>query len=241
MAQLEYASAIGCMMYAMHCTRPDIAFAVSRLSQFTSNPGPDHWKAIGRVLGYLKRTSNLELTYKTHPGILEGYSDASLINNSDDSKSTSGWIYTLAGGAICWASKKQTCIAHSTMEAEFIALAAVGKEAEWIRDLLTDLHFWPRPTPSIPMYGDSEATLSKVYNSIYNGKSRHMGLRHNYVRQQIENGTLSIVYVKSCGNLADPLTKPLTRDLIGSTTRDMGLKPRRISFPHRKTRAEFSA
>ncbi|KAJ9543868.1 hypothetical protein OSB04_023575 [Centaurea solstitialis] len=79
------------------------------------------------------------------------------------------------------------------------------------------------------MYCDSEATLSKVYNSMYNGKSRHMGLRHNYVRQLIENGTISIVYVKSCGNLADLLTKPLTRDLIGSTTRDMGLKPWRIS------------
>ncbi|KAJ9536248.1 hypothetical protein OSB04_un000581 [Centaurea solstitialis] len=228
-AQLEYASAIGCMMYAMYCTRPDIAFDVSKLSQFTCNPGSDHWKAIGRVLGYLKRTSDLELTYNTHPGILEGYSNASWIDNSSDSKSTSGWIFTLAGGAISWASKKQTCIAHSTMEAEFIALAVAGKEAEWIRDLLTDLHFWPRPTPSIPMYCDSKATLSRVYNSIYNGNLRHLGLRHNYVRQLIENGTISIVYVKSCGNLADPLTKPLTRDLIGSTTRDMGLKPRRIS------------
>ncbi|KAJ9538566.1 hypothetical protein OSB04_031299 [Centaurea solstitialis] len=228
-AQLEYASAIGCMMYAMQCTRPDIAFAVSILSEFTINPGPDHWKTIGKILGYLKRTNDLELTYKTHPGILEGYTDASWIDNSNDSKSTCGWIYTLAGGVISWVSKKQTCIAHSTMEAEFIALAAAGKEAEWIRDLLTDLHFWPHPTPSFPMYCDSEATLSKVYNSIYNGKSRHIGLRQNFVRQLIEHGTLSIVYVKSCGKLAGPLTKPLTRELIGSTTRDMGLKPQRIS------------
>ena len=62
------------------------------------------------------------------------------------------------------------------MEAEFIALAAAGKEAEWIRDLLTDLHFLPHPTPSIPMYCDSEATLLKVHNVVYNGKSRHIGL-----------------------------------------------------------------
>ncbi|KAJ9557199.1 hypothetical protein OSB04_011813 [Centaurea solstitialis] len=158
-AQLEYASAIGCMMYAMHCTRTNIAFAVGKLSQFTCNPGSDHWKAIGRVLGYLKRTSDLELTYNTHSGILEGYSDSSWIDNSSDSKSTSGWIFTLAGGAISWASKKQTCIAHSTMEAEFIALAVAGKEAEWIRDILTDLHFWPHPTPSIPMcYTDNMDT-----------------------------------------------------------------------------------
>lgn len=224
-AQLEYASAIGSMMYATHCTRPDIAFAVSKLSQYTVNPGTEHWKAVGRVLGYLKRTSAFELTYSSSNGILEGYSDASWIDHTSDSKSTSGWIYTLAGGAISWASKKQTCIAHSTMEAELIALAAASKEAEWIRDLLLDIRLWDIPMPSIPMYCDSEATLSKVYNSVYNGKSRHVGLRHNFVRQLIENGTIKVVYVKTSRNLADPFTKPLTRDLITSTTRVMGLKP----------------
>ncbi|KAJ9554969.1 hypothetical protein OSB04_009583 [Centaurea solstitialis] len=224
-AQLEYASAIGSMMYAMHCTRPDIAFAVSKLSQHTINPGVEHWKAVSRVLGYLKRTSKLEMTYMSSSGILEGYSDASWIDQTSDSKSTSGWIFTLAGGAISWASKRQTCIAHSTMEAEFIALAAAGKEAEWIRDLLSDIRLWDVPMPSIPMYCDSEATLSKVYNAVYNGKSRHIGLRHNYVRQLFENGTIKVVFVKSSKNLADPLTKPLTRDLVGTTTRDMGLKP----------------
>nr|GEW36853.1 retrotransposon ribonuclease H [Tanacetum cinerariifolium] len=157
--------------------------------------------------------------------VLEGYSDASWVNHTSDSKSTSGWIYTLAGGAVSWASKKQTCISHSTMETEFIALAAAGKEVRWMRDLLPDIQLWPGLMPSIPMYCDSQATLSKAYNSVYNGKLRHIRLRHNYVRQVIENGTISVVYVKSCRNLADPLTKPLTRDLVSVTTRDMGLKP----------------
>ncbi|GKB08822.1 retrovirus-related pol polyprotein from transposon TNT 1-94 [Tanacetum coccineum] len=139
-AQLEYASVIGCLMYATHCTRPDIAFAVSKLSQYTSNPSLEHWRAVSKVLGYLKRTSALNLTYTSYPGVLEGYSDASWVNHTGDSKSMSGWIYTLAGGAVSWASKKQTCISHSTMEAEFIALAAAGKEAEWMRDLLLDIH-----------------------------------------------------------------------------------------------------
>nr|KAJ0194254.1 hypothetical protein LSAT_V11C800406360 [Lactuca sativa] len=224
-AQLEYASAVGSMMYATHCTRPDIAFAVSKLSQYTVNPGTEHWKAVGRVLGYLKRTSTFELTYSSSNGILEGYSDASWIDHTSDSKSTSGWIYTLVGGAISWASKKQTCIAHSTMEAELIALAAAGKEAEWIQDLLMDIRLWDIPMPSIPIYCDSEATLSKVYNAVYNGKSRHVGLRHNFVRQLIESGTIKVVYVKTSRNLADPFTKPLTRDLVTSTTRVMGLKP----------------
>ncbi|GJT21803.1 hypothetical protein Tco_0891740 [Tanacetum coccineum] len=133
-----------------------------------------------------------------------------------------GWIYTLAGGVVSWASKKQTCISHSTMEAKFIALVAASKEAEWMRDLLLDIQLWPSPMLSIIMYCDSQATLSKAYNSVYNGKSRHIHLRQNYVRQVIKNGTISVVYVKSCRNLAYPLTKPLTRDLVCVTTRDIG-------------------
>ncbi|KAJ9552672.1 hypothetical protein OSB04_016717 [Centaurea solstitialis] len=146
-AQLEYASAIGSMMYVMHCTRPNIAFAVSKLSQHTINPDVEHWKAL-----------------------------------------------------------------------------KVVSKAEWIRDLLSDIRLWDVPMSSIPMYCDSEAILSKVYNVMYNGKSRHIGLRHNYVRQLFENGTIKVVFVKSNKNLVDPLTKPLTRDLVGTTTREMGLK-----------------
>lgn len=115
-AQLEYASAIGSIMYDMHCTRPDIAFAICKLSRYTSKPNMDHWKAIGRILGYLKRTIKFGLHYFDYPAVLEGFSDASWITNLSDNKSTSGWIFTLGGGAISWASKKQTCISHSTME-----------------------------------------------------------------------------------------------------------------------------
>ncbi|KAK4390497.1 Retrovirus-related Pol polyprotein from transposon TNT 1-94 [Sesamum angolense] len=126
-AQLEYASAIGSLMYAMHCTRPDIAFVVCRLSRFTSNPSIEHWKGIRRVFGYLKGTANLGLFYNRFPALLEGYSDSSWITSIENNKSTSGWIFTLAGGAVAWASKKQTCSTHSTMEAEFVALVAASK------------------------------------------------------------------------------------------------------------------
>ncbi|GJZ61646.1 retrovirus-related pol polyprotein from transposon TNT 1-94 [Tanacetum coccineum] len=85
---------------------------------------------VSRVLGYLKRTYALQLTYTSYMGVLEGYSVASWINHFGDSKSTSGWIYTLTGGVVSWASKKQTCISHSTMEPEFISLAATSKEAK---------------------------------------------------------------------------------------------------------------
>ena len=129
-------------MYAMHCTRPDIAYAVCKLSRFTNELSIMHWKAIIRVFGYLKRTKGLGIFYQKFPAVLEGFSDASWITSATDNKSTLGWIFTLGGVAISWASKKQTCISHSTMEAEFIALADAGKEAEWLRNLLLDIELW---------------------------------------------------------------------------------------------------
>ena len=223
-AQLEYASAIGSLMYAAQCTRPDIAFAVSKLSRFTSNPSVDHWKAIGRVLGYLKKTKGLSLHYSKFPSILEGYTDASWISNLGDNLSTTGWVFTLGGGAISWGSKKQTCISHSTMEAEFIALAATGKEAEWLRDLLIEIPLIKENVSTISIHCDSQATLARAYNRVYNGKSRHISLRHGYVRELIQRGVISISYVRTSENLADPFTKPLTRDLVAASSRGMGLK-----------------
>ncbi|XP_073526018.1 uncharacterized protein [Phyllobates terribilis] len=129
LSQLEYSSVIGCLMYAMTSTRPDIAFAVGKLSRYTSNPSVHHWQAVYRVLRYLKGTMNFGLVYDGFPHVLEGYSDASSITNEEDHYSTSGWVFLLGGGAISWASKKQTCMTSSTMESEFVALAAAGKEA----------------------------------------------------------------------------------------------------------------
>ncbi|GJR18978.1 zinc finger, CCHC-type containing protein [Tanacetum coccineum] len=122
--QLDYSRAIGCLMYVMTSTRPNIAYAVGRLSRFTSNPSRQHCQAITRVFKYLKGTMNYGLSYLGYPSMLEGYSDASWINHVKDSSSTSGWVFLLGGGAISWDSKKQTCITGSTIEFKFVALAA---------------------------------------------------------------------------------------------------------------------
>nr|GEX45167.1 zinc finger, CCHC-type [Tanacetum cinerariifolium] len=128
--QLEYSKAIGYLMYAMTSTRPDIAYVFGRLSRFTSNPSRQHWKAITRVFKYLRGTKDYGLSYVGYPSVLEAYSDASWINHVEDSSSRSRWVFLLGGGAISWASKKQTCITGSTMESEFVELATAGKEAE---------------------------------------------------------------------------------------------------------------
>ncbi|GJS32519.1 zinc finger, CCHC-type containing protein [Tanacetum coccineum] len=156
---------------------------------YTSNPGvTQHWQAIQWVLKYLKKTMDYRLIYTGYPSVLEGYTDAIWINNTEDNSSTSGWVFLLSGSAISWASKKQTCITGSTIEYEFMALTATGKEAKWLKNLLLEIPLWSKPIAPISVHYDSVATLAKSYSQIYNGKSRHLGVRHSMIRELIMNG-----------------------------------------------------
>ncbi|GJW78488.1 zinc finger, CCHC-type containing protein [Tanacetum coccineum] len=129
---------------------------VGRLSMFTSNPIRQHWHVITRVFKCLKGTMNYGLSYVGYPLVLEAYSDASWINHVKDSSSTSGWVFLLGG-----------------------ALAAAGKEAEWLRNLIHEILIWPKPITLISIHCDSATTLAKAYSQMYNGKSRHLSVRHN--------------------------------------------------------------
>ncbi|KAK9163867.1 hypothetical protein Syun_004769 [Stephania yunnanensis] len=151
-------------MYAMTCIRPDIALAVGKLSRFTINSSELHWFAIQRVLKYLKKTINYGLCYSGFLSVLEGFSDASWIVKYQNHASTSGWIFTLAGGAISWASNKQTLMAGSTMESEFIALVSASKEAEWLRELLHEIPLWPKLVAPISIHCDSRTTMARAYS-----------------------------------------------------------------------------
>ncbi|KAD0234951.1 hypothetical protein E3N88_44570 [Mikania micrantha] len=129
-AQLEYSRIIGSLMYLMKCTRPDLAYVVSRLSRYNSYPSSKHLKGMTRLLRYLRYTRNYGLHYGRDPAVIEGYNDTNWISDMKDSKSTSGYVFTLGGAAIASKSSKQTLIARSTMESEFIALDKGGEEAE---------------------------------------------------------------------------------------------------------------
>ena len=224
-SQSEYAKIIGSVMYLMNYTRPDIAYAVSRLSRYTHNPSNDHWNALLRLLKYLKGTMDWSLHFSNFPAVLEGFCDANWVSDNDEVSSTSGYVFTLGGGAISWKSSKQTCIARYTMESEFIALELAGQEAEWLRGLMADIPLWGRPTPPISLHCDSQAAIGVANSSAYNGKRRHIRMRHSVVRHLIKNDVISLEYVKSEKNLADPFTKGLPRKVVLDTSRGMGLKP----------------
>ena len=117
-----YSSLVGILMYAQVCTRPDIAFVVGMLGRYLSNPGSQHWKAAKKVLRYLQGTKDLMLTYR-RTNILDvvGFCDADFSGCIDDKKSTTGYIFMMAGGAVSWKSVKQTLTASSTMKVEYVA------------------------------------------------------------------------------------------------------------------------
>ncbi|WJZ97445.1 hypothetical protein VitviT2T_016048 [Vitis vinifera] len=161
-SQVEYSRVIGSLMYLMSCTRPDIAYAVSKLSRYMSNPGAKHWQGIIRVLKYLRFTRDYGLHYTRYPAVLEGYSDANWISNVKDSKSHSGYVFTLGGAAVSWKSSKQTVIARSTMESEFIALDKCGEEAKWLRHFLEDIPRWSKPVPPICIHCDSQSAIGRA-------------------------------------------------------------------------------
>ena len=110
--------------------------------------------------------------------------------------------------------EKQTIIANSTMEAELIALASASKEANWLRDLLFQILYFEKSIPPILIHCDSTAAIGRVQNYYYNSKSIPIRRKHSNVRSYLTNGTINVDYVKSCDNLADPLTKVLTREKI---------------------------
>jgi hypothetical protein len=173
--QLLYSQIIRSLMYLNSATRLDISYAVCRLDRYSSSLGDRHWVALYRALRYLKGVMNLGIKYTGYSSVLEGFSDANWIFVLDQMKSTSGYVFTLAGGAVSWRSSKQSVSTRSTKEAELVALDSAALEAEWLRDLLSDLPMLAKPIPAVLVYCDNTSVLLKV-NSRKDNKisSRHI-------------------------------------------------------------------
>ena len=137
MSRVPYASAVGSLMYEMVCTRPDIAHAMGVLSRFMSTPGKEHWTVVKWVFRYLRGTSDYGLCYQGRLGLdrvldICGFVDADWVTDLDQRRSTSGYMFNLFGGVFSWMSKKQSVVALSTTEAEYMAATHAGKEAVWL-------------------------------------------------------------------------------------------------------------
>ena len=140
MSAIPYASTIRSIMYAKIFTRPDVSYALSVMSRYQADPGEIHWTAAKNILKYLRRTKDMFLVYGGEDELsVKGYTDASYLTDSDDSRSQSGYVFIINGGAVSWKSSKQETVSASTTEAEYIAASEAAKEAVWMRNFLMDL------------------------------------------------------------------------------------------------------
>jgi hypothetical protein len=219
----EYKAAIGSLMYAAIGTKPEIAYAVQKLSQYTSNPSPEHWTAIKRVFRYLKGAQSSGIIYRTSDESTEpvGYSDADWGGNSDDRKSNSGHIFMLAGGPISWRSKKQPTVALSSMEAEYMAASLATREALWLRTLFAELGL-PYSGPTT-LYVDNRSAINFSKNSGFHARSKHIDIQHHFVREKIISNKITIIHCASEDNLADILTKALPMPKHQNLTTRLGM------------------
>ena len=194
-------------------TRPDIAFAITALSQFSSNYGVKHWTAVKHVLRYLQGTQDYKLTYvhkKTGSGpVLFGYCDSDWGNDVDDRRSYTGYAFLLSGGAVSWQSKKQPTTALSSVEAEYMAATQATKEAIWWRTFLSELGL--DINGSTILLSDSKGSMDLAKNPEHHARTKHIDIRHHFIREQVTRGTVKMVFVGTENMGADVLTKPLAK------------------------------
>ncbi|GJW81455.1 zinc finger, CCHC-type containing protein [Tanacetum coccineum] len=218
----------GSIMYAVRCTRPDVAFAQNITSRFQQNPGEAHWTAVKNILKYLRNTKDTFLVYGGNPEAelqVKCYCDAGFETDRDDTKSQTGYVFVLNGGAVVWKSSKQSTTAQHATEAEYIAASEAAKEAVWIRKFIDELGVVPSNDYPIKMNCDNSAAIIIAKESGIQKGARHFQRKYHYVRECIKTGEIDIVKVHTDENLADPFTKALAGPKLTRHARSMGLRP----------------
>lgn len=206
---VEYKSMLGCLLYIAMGTRPDIAYAVAAVCRYSSSPTELHMTALKRILRYLKRTKELSLHYTQQNSNLVCYSDADWAGDRDDRKSTTGNVHLLGNGAISWLSKKQSTVALSTSEAEYIALCSATQETVHLRSLLSDLGFKQEvPTRT---FEDNQGAISLARNPVAHKRTKHIDVKYHFIREAVENRIIALEYCPTDEMTADLCTKPIPR------------------------------
>ena len=209
MQKIPYASAVGSLMYAMVCTRPDIAHAVGVVSRFLSDQGKEHYAAVKWILRYLQGTSKMSLCFGKGEPILDGFTDSDMAGDIDSRKSTSGYLITFAGGAVAWQSRLHKCVTLSTTEAEFIAITEACKELLWLKKFLQELGL---KQERYVLHCDSQSAIHLSKNSSFHSRSKNIDVRYHWICDVLNDKLLQLEKVHTNENTSDMLTKALTKD-----------------------------
>ncbi|KAK8978738.1 hypothetical protein V6N11_001744 [Hibiscus sabdariffa] len=201
MSQVLYASAIGSIMYAMICTRPDLSYALSMTSRYQANPGEGNWVAVKNILKYLRRTKDVLLVYGGEEQLsIKGYTDASFQTDKDDSRSQSGFVFRLNGAS------------------------EAAKEAVWIKKFVTELGVVPSISDALELYCDNNGAIAQEKEPKSHQRSKHILRRFHLIREIVDRGDVEICKVHTDDNIADPLTKPLSQQKHNRYTESLGIR-----------------
>lgn len=222
---------IGSLMY-LSVTRPDIAFVVCLLSKFMADPKVSHMAAAKRVLRYVKGSVNLGVFYgrgaenlgiiyeKNSEVVLKAYTDSDYAGDTDDRRSTSGYVFLLSGGAVAWSSRKQPVVTLSTTEAEYVAAVACACHSTWMKRVLNSLGF--SSCKCVKIFCDNSSTIKLSKNPVLHERTKHIDVRFHFLRDLVKEGVVELVHCGTSEQVADIMTKPLKlesfvklRDLLG--------------------------
>jgi len=225
---LPYREAVGSLMYLTVGTRPDLAFAVGKLSRYVSGYGKEHWAAVRRVLRYVKGPVNKGLVYtKSASGILQDFSDADWAGDYETRRSTTGFMFIFGGAAVSWTSKLQKTVALSTMEAEYMALCEASKEAVWLDKLIQRVTMLV--TQSDTLVGpanikvDNSGCIDFAKNPVEHKRTKHIDIRCHFVRDAITTDKVTLEHCPTDEMAADPMTKELSKVKHDKHVKTMGM------------------
>ncbi|GJR55746.1 retrovirus-related pol polyprotein from transposon TNT 1-94 [Tanacetum coccineum] len=219
--QTRFRGMVGSLMY-LTASRPDLVFAVCMCARYQAKPTKKHFEAIKRVFRYLKGTINMGLWYpKDNAMSLTAYADADHAGCQDSRRSTSGSAQFLGDRLVSWSSKKQRSTAISTTEAEYIAMSGCCAQILWMRSQLKDYGF---DFNKIPLYCDNKSAIALCCNNVQHSRSKHIDIRHHFIREQVENRVVELYFVETNYQLADILTKALPRERFEFLLPRLGMK-----------------
>ncbi|KAK9069105.1 hypothetical protein SSX86_013221 [Deinandra increscens subsp. villosa] len=205
----KYRRIVGCLRYLLH-TRPDLSYSVGVVSRYMQSLRQSHNQAIKHILRYLKGTTSYGLKYGSGGSKrIVGYSDSSHNVDPDDGRSTTGHIFYFGTSPITWCSQKQTTVALSSCEAEFMAATAAACQAIWLQDLLEEITGWEKEKVTIRV--DNKSAIALTKNPVFHGKSKHIHTRFHFIRECVERSQVEVEHVSGEEQKADILTKPLAR------------------------------
>lgn len=205
-----YCSLVGALLWLSNGTRPEITYAVNRLSSFMNNPTDIHWKAAQRVLIYARDTSEYSITLGGNDLTLSGHSDSDWAEQREDRRSTTGFIFCLGKSPVSWKSRRQPTIALSSTEAEYMALTDSAREAIWWRNIMNEFECIDLSLPTLVNY-DNKGAGELALNPCHHARSKHIDVKHHFIRECISNNLISLKQVPTLSMLADILTKPLKK------------------------------